>query len=269
MQTKQLHLTKWLVLATFFGLAAFASVQSSPTQKPTQDSDSTRSMQDRDINRDELGRFDRFLDSHREIAEQLRKDPSLVNDRHFVKNHPALQTYLRDHPETREANPATVRQNELRHLEAWLQDSSRPTAENENSTRQDGKNYVTNVAFSQSVGVLDSSQSLSDVMVSTMVTIFTGNSVTGFEMDDYCFDLRDIDPNSISFEKTPEGYFAFTARTINDELKIEERVSESVDGQHWQIQRRQNLSSLAIEFKPDYGSRFTKAFKQAVILAGG
>ena len=103
MQTKQLHLTKWLVLATFFGLAAFASVQSSPTQKPTQDSDSARSMQDRDINRDELARFDQFLDSHREIAEQLRRDPSLANNRQFVKNHPALQDYLRDHPETREA----------------------------------------------------------------------------------------------------------------------------------------------------------------------
>ena len=55
-----------------------------------------------DITRGELARFDQFLDSHREIAEQLRKDPSLVNNGEFTKNHPALYAYLQDHPEIRE-----------------------------------------------------------------------------------------------------------------------------------------------------------------------
>jgi hypothetical protein len=53
---------------------------------------------DRDVNREELARFDSFLDSHREIAEQLRKDPSLVDNHEFVKNHPALQAFLQQHP---------------------------------------------------------------------------------------------------------------------------------------------------------------------------
>jgi dsDNA-binding SOS-regulon protein len=66
---------------------------------PTQDS---RPAQDSDITRQELARFDQFLDSHREIAEQLRKNPSLVNDRTFVEQHQALQTYLREHPAIRE-----------------------------------------------------------------------------------------------------------------------------------------------------------------------
>ena len=34
------------------------------------------------------------MDSHPEIAEQLRKNPSLVNNQEFVENHPALQTFL-------------------------------------------------------------------------------------------------------------------------------------------------------------------------------
>ena len=42
--------------------------------------------------------------THREIAEQLRKDPSLVKNDEFVKNHPALQTYLQQHPEVRRGN---------------------------------------------------------------------------------------------------------------------------------------------------------------------
>src|ERR1700722_882704 len=57
---------------------------------------------DHDTTRGELARFDQFLDSHREIAEDLRKDPSLVNDAQYAKNHPALQAYLTDHPQIRE-----------------------------------------------------------------------------------------------------------------------------------------------------------------------
>jgi hypothetical protein len=78
-----------------------------------------RRYDDRDrINREELAHFDQFLDSHRETAEQLRKDPSLVDNEEFVRNHPALQTYLRDHPELREqikANPNAFMEQEARY----------------------------------------------------------------------------------------------------------------------------------------------------------
>src|SRR5258708_13467765 len=46
--------------------------------------------------------MDRFMDSHPEIAEQLRKNPSLVNNEEFVENHPALQQFLATHPGVRE-----------------------------------------------------------------------------------------------------------------------------------------------------------------------
>jgi hypothetical protein len=98
MKNRQLHHKSWFalaVLATSFGLAVPAGAQSTPAQN-------TRPVQDDDTTRQELARFDQFLDSHREIAEQLRKDPSLVNNQEFVKNHPALQTYLQDHPAVRE-----------------------------------------------------------------------------------------------------------------------------------------------------------------------
>jgi len=57
---------------------------------------------DHDTTRRELAGMDRFLDSHREIAEQLRKNPSLIDNRQWVDNHPALQQYLQAHPEVRE-----------------------------------------------------------------------------------------------------------------------------------------------------------------------
>ena len=58
--------------------------------------------QDNDTTRQELASFDSFLDKHPEMAEQLRRNPSLVDDREYVNNHPELQAYLQDHPQVRE-----------------------------------------------------------------------------------------------------------------------------------------------------------------------
>ena len=72
---------------------------------------------DADLTRQQLAAFDQFLDNHPELAEQLRKDPSLVNNKEFVENHAALQTYLQQHPEVREdlnQNPNAVMHQEQR-----------------------------------------------------------------------------------------------------------------------------------------------------------
>jgi len=101
MMTNQLQFKKWpafSVLSTFFWCCTFTAAQSATAQTPPQDHDNVRSVQDRDTTRHELASFDQFLDSHRETAEQLRKDPSLVDNQQFLKDHPALETYLKDHP---------------------------------------------------------------------------------------------------------------------------------------------------------------------------
>jgi hypothetical protein len=64
--------------------------------------DPREDARDRDINRRNLADFDRFLDGHREIAEQVRRNPSLVDNRDFVQNHPALQDYLQSNPGVRD-----------------------------------------------------------------------------------------------------------------------------------------------------------------------
>src|ERR1700733_832011 len=58
--------------------------------------------QGRETDRRDVAKFDRFLDEHREVAQQVRKDPSLLDNRNFVQNHPALQTYLQDNPGVRD-----------------------------------------------------------------------------------------------------------------------------------------------------------------------
>jgi hypothetical protein len=73
---------------------------------------------DSDVTRTELANMDRFMDSHPEIAEQLRKDPSMVDDKKFVASHPALQQFLADHPGVREEykeNPNTFMHQEERY----------------------------------------------------------------------------------------------------------------------------------------------------------
>jgi len=66
------------------------------------DRDDRGNRGDHDTTRAELATMDRFMDGHPEIAEQLRKDPSLVKNKEFVENHPALQEFLQTHPEVRE-----------------------------------------------------------------------------------------------------------------------------------------------------------------------
>jgi len=61
-----------------------------------------REAADGDTTRAQLGRMDQFLDSHPEIAEQLRKDPGLMKSDEFTKSHPALQEFLQQHPGIRE-----------------------------------------------------------------------------------------------------------------------------------------------------------------------
>lgn len=68
-----------------------------------------------DITRGEMANMDRFMDSHPEIAEQLRKNPSLVNNKDFVEDHTALRQFLSEHPELREEfkeNPGAFMQDE-------------------------------------------------------------------------------------------------------------------------------------------------------------
>ena len=103
------------------------------------DRDDRRSIAgDRDVTREELATTDRFLDTHPEIAEQLRKDPSLVNNKEFVENHPALQEFLQTHPEVREEfreNPNGFMRQERRFDQR--EDSRNPTTTFHDRDRDD------------------------------------------------------------------------------------------------------------------------------------
>ncbi len=106
----------WLAALALTSLiwAAPARAQSPSTapQNPMQNSTND------DLTRRQLAAFDQFLDNHPELAQQLRQDPSLVDNKQYVDNHPELQRYLQDHPEVRadiEQNPGAVMRQEQRY----------------------------------------------------------------------------------------------------------------------------------------------------------
>src|ERR1700723_1320702 len=118
MTKRKWHAKGWSatpMLAALISLGVPAVVNGAPVQPQNQN---TQSAHDSDITRQELALFDQFLDSHREIAEQVRQNPSLVNNDHFVKNHPALQTFMQQHPSVREElkeNPKAFMHEEARY----------------------------------------------------------------------------------------------------------------------------------------------------------
>ena len=42
-----------------------------------------------------------YFDSHPDVAHQLAKDPTLIDNQQFVDSHPGLHEYLHDHPKVR------------------------------------------------------------------------------------------------------------------------------------------------------------------------
>jgi hypothetical protein len=70
-----------------------------------------------DITMGEVKRFDQYLDRHPEVAEQLRKNPSLINNEDYKERHPELREWLKNHPEAREElkeNPRAFMRRENR-----------------------------------------------------------------------------------------------------------------------------------------------------------
>ena len=75
-----------------------------------------------DITRRELGNFHDFLENHPRIAQELRSNPSMINNRRWVDDHNELQAFLRHNPRLREelqANPQRFMAWERRYDPRW------------------------------------------------------------------------------------------------------------------------------------------------------
>ncbi len=53
------------------------------------------------INQGELGNYDKFADSHPEVAERLSRNPRLADNPQFLSKHPEFSQFLQKHPGVR------------------------------------------------------------------------------------------------------------------------------------------------------------------------
>jgi hypothetical protein len=87
-------------------------------QNPSKtDRDTSMGNENKAMHRD-VKEFDRFLDKHPEIAQELRNDPSKVNDTAYVNNHKDLERWLDKHPQVRDEikeNPSAFMRRENRY----------------------------------------------------------------------------------------------------------------------------------------------------------
>jgi len=71
-----------------------------------------------DTTQRDVKEFDNFLDKHPQVAQELRNDPSKVNDTEYVNNHKELQRWLEKHPQVRDEireNPSAFMRQENRY----------------------------------------------------------------------------------------------------------------------------------------------------------
>ncbi|HEY6905661.1 MAG TPA: hypothetical protein VI216_15250 [Candidatus Acidoferrales bacterium] len=52
------------------------------------------------LNGDDAGRMDQFLDDHKDIDKDLKKDPSLVTNKKYLDHHKELRSFLQENPRT-------------------------------------------------------------------------------------------------------------------------------------------------------------------------
>lgn len=67
------------------------------------------------ISQGELNIFDQWLDSHKDVRRDLTKNPNLIDNPTYLKDHPHFKAYLNQHPKTRDAvkaNPSAFMQRE-------------------------------------------------------------------------------------------------------------------------------------------------------------
>jgi len=86
-------LKKPLAILLWVGALLLSASVVIPTSSMARDYGRTR------ISDADLRSFERYLDEHWETAQELYRDPDLINDRQYVRDHQALRNWLEDHPE--------------------------------------------------------------------------------------------------------------------------------------------------------------------------
>ncbi len=76
---------------------------------------------------------DAFLAQHPQMAQQLAKDPSLIDNKAYLAQHPELENYMKTHPEIAQewqSHPGAFAQNAERYAQEARHSAAHPVAQN-------------------------------------------------------------------------------------------------------------------------------------------
>ena len=77
-----------------------ARAQQPPAQGPVPSQAAVSGQNISNLNAEDADRMDQFLDDHKGIDKDLRKDPSLVTNKKYLDHHKDLRSFLEEHPRT-------------------------------------------------------------------------------------------------------------------------------------------------------------------------
>jgi len=81
------------------------------------------------VSEEDLHSFDDYLDSHWETAQDLYREPNLLNNRTYVRKHKALKEWLADHDEAARVIRANPRAFLWRERASQQHEERRPAAQ--------------------------------------------------------------------------------------------------------------------------------------------
>jgi hypothetical protein len=96
------HMTPWYK-KTLFAVLPFAGSLCIAPLVSADRSDWHSSRSESDMSQRDMRSFQNYLDSHDETAQQLYRNPELLNDRRYLRNHDALNDWLESHPDAAQA----------------------------------------------------------------------------------------------------------------------------------------------------------------------
>ena len=92
-----------MALGVLAGGSAFAQTQGAAPANPAPSPLPAQQAPGNGNYRRPLNNFDRYLDNHPEVRQQLNRNPSLINNQQFLSQHPHLQNFMKTHPNVAKA----------------------------------------------------------------------------------------------------------------------------------------------------------------------
>ena len=101
---------------------------------------------DNDLSKKELQDMDRYLDKHKKIEKDLHRNPSLANDRDYLKHHKSLEAFLSKNPrvgeELRENPSGFMRQQQRLEERNHRMNVRQPAAKPKTKTEEKGEMHT-------------------------------------------------------------------------------------------------------------------------------